>query len=657
MNSLLERADSILNVWGEAIWRGTWQGGLVLLAIAVLIYALKLSPAYQCWLIRLGWIKFVLILACPFALAIPLLPESFDSGSETQVSQSSTHETSADNNNSIPMMKQRDFVLNENVDVLNEKVEYPSGESVVLSELKPVDPQTQTAITNFDNSNKPNANLAANTQQHSDTSSAGLWGLWRVVRLGVASLWLVGFVFYFSQLIASGIRVHRLRMKAQPIRDSRLYSHLSAIVREVSRKRPPILQTIPGSGSPMLMGIFKPTILIPEQLLKHCSSQELKLVLGHEVAHLARRDLWWNWLGAIVHTVFFFHPLVWWASKRAMISQELACDERVLRREHEQVGEYAKLLLKVLVLEKNKPLGSLGTVGVAGEAGTLKERLLAMKNRTEKRSGWWTGSVLTVTCAALVLPWQLVAQEKENASQEKSAAEQKVDKEASASTSVRSSSSSSQSTGSSRPMTRVFSSSNGTGRTIATGGSSDQDVVVNESSSDQSNVQSLVHTQDGKTLKIEVRDGKFTVTRSTKTEAESKSETFKFESADEFKSKLPEEFARYQSMTKRRPSTGITVSGGGSGRTSARGEMTRAQQMMLENLQQLREQAGDNEQMRQLIDQMIEDARKNGSNKTYSGGSASGTSSSSSSSSRSTGSRASGSSRSTRTTGSGSNGR
>ena len=61
----------------------------------------------------------------------------------------------------------------------------------------------------------------------------------------------------------------------------------------------------------MLLGIGRPTVLLPDVLIESCHPAELRLILAHEVAHLKRRDLTWSWLPLLGQWFFFFHPLVW----------------------------------------------------------------------------------------------------------------------------------------------------------------------------------------------------------------------------------------------------------------------------------------------------------------------------------------------------------
>ena len=51
---------------------------------------------------------------------------------------------------------------------------------------------------------------------------------------------------------------------------------------------------------------------------------------NHELAHVRRRDDWTNLVQHCINALFFFHPAIWWVSKRISLEREIACDDQVL---------------------------------------------------------------------------------------------------------------------------------------------------------------------------------------------------------------------------------------------------------------------------------------------------------------------------------------
>lgn len=78
--------------------------------------------------------------------------------------------------------------------------------------------------------------------------------------------------------------------------------------------------------SPCVIGIFKPRILIPENI----NMDNLEYVIAHEKAHIKNGDNLWKLIGIVVSIVHWFNPFAWLFLKLAFTDMEHACDERVL---------------------------------------------------------------------------------------------------------------------------------------------------------------------------------------------------------------------------------------------------------------------------------------------------------------------------------------
>ncbi|MEO8300824.1 MAG: M56 family metallopeptidase [Rhizomicrobium sp.] len=152
---------------------------------------------------------------------------------------------------------------------------------------------------------------------------------------------------------------------------------------------------------PGLVGIFRPVILLPEGLARNLTREELDAVLAHELTHLARRDNLTAALHMLVETVFWFHPLVWWISRRLVEERERACDENVLASGNAPLV-YAQSILKVCRYYVQTPLACAS--GMSGP--DLNVRLTAiMKGGGSDELPPATGLLFaTMGAAALMLP-------------------------------------------------------------------------------------------------------------------------------------------------------------------------------------------------------------------------------------------------------------
>ncbi|MCY3682591.1 MAG: M56 family metallopeptidase [Gemmatimonadetes bacterium] len=137
--------------------------------------------------------------------------------------------------------------------------------------------------------------------------------------------------------------------------------------------------------SPLLVGIVKPRLYLPSHW-SSWSSEELRGVVAHELAHRDNRDIWVLIFQAIAMALFCINPLVWLLNRRLTFLRELRCDEAVLRETNLTPAEYGRLLFGFV--DRRPALSAL----YFNERGTaLKKRLeyvLNFKEDNVKRSRW-----------------------------------------------------------------------------------------------------------------------------------------------------------------------------------------------------------------------------------------------------------------------------
>jgi type II secretory pathway component GspD/PulD (secretin)/beta-lactamase regulating signal transducer with metallopeptidase domain len=129
------------------------------------------------------------------------------------------------------------------------------------------------------------------------------------------------------------------------------------------------------SMSPAVCGLFRPVILIPQSLAENFSDEQLRAVLLHELIHLLRRDVWMNFAQALLQIFYWWHPLVWLANARIRRVREEAVDDAVMLALRDEAESYAPTLLEVAKLALNRPLASLGLVGILESRHALRQRI------------------------------------------------------------------------------------------------------------------------------------------------------------------------------------------------------------------------------------------------------------------------------------------
>src|SRR5260221_2246046 len=129
------------------------------------------------------------------------------------------------------------------------------------------------------------------------------------------------------------------------------------------------------SMSPAVCGVFRQAILIPQWLMSNFSDGQLRAGLLHELIHLRRRDVWVNFLQTLLQIFYWWHPLVWLANARIRRVREEAVDDAVMLALRDGAESYAPTLLEVAKLALNRPLVSLGLVGIMESRHALRQRI------------------------------------------------------------------------------------------------------------------------------------------------------------------------------------------------------------------------------------------------------------------------------------------
>ncbi len=134
--------------------------------------------------------------------------------------------------------------------------------------------------------------------------------------------------------------------------------------------------------SPLTFGLFKPVIILPVDIEQQLTQAQLNHVLLHELGHIQRRDILWNWLAYWVTLLHWFNPLVWYASRRMKADMEIACDAKVLTHlSQRDRNDYGLTLINVSQLSSKPPRLS-HSLGILENHRELKNRLIMIKEFT-----------------------------------------------------------------------------------------------------------------------------------------------------------------------------------------------------------------------------------------------------------------------------------
>ena len=218
----------------------------------------------------------------------------------------------------------------------------------VHMELKYLQPHNETASEKTIAENTASFSDNGNTVERyknneavsfkSEASSSGIkdpfiataYGLTENWRLIAATVWVGVFFFFLIRLAATGYKTNKILRLAAPFKDPDILNILHRCTADTGLRRTPGLFVAEGISTPMVMGFFKPGILIPRHLLRPELREGLRFTLLHELKHLQQHHNWWLLIESIIGSAYFFHPVFHWAKRKIHEELEHICDSHVI---------------------------------------------------------------------------------------------------------------------------------------------------------------------------------------------------------------------------------------------------------------------------------------------------------------------------------------
>ncbi|MEQ1474460.1 MAG: M56 family metallopeptidase, partial [Candidatus Acidiferrum sp.] len=139
--------------------------------------------------------------------------------------------------------------------------------------------------------------------------------------------WFFGVVLLSLRPAAGFFLIERLRLKKGAMVSGALRDRCLELQRRVGLNRVVRYCESLQLEAPAVVGWFRPVILLPVSALTGLTSLQLEAVIAHELAHVKRLDAFVNLFQIAAETLLFYHPAVWWLSKRVRAERENCCDD------------------------------------------------------------------------------------------------------------------------------------------------------------------------------------------------------------------------------------------------------------------------------------------------------------------------------------------
>lgn len=219
------------------------------------------------------------------------------------------------------------------------------------------------------------------------TNSPLSWWVW---------LWLIGLAVILIRLLASLVRVGAIVRSANPVLDSKVSGLLAAECREAGVKRSVTIKSHAGADTPFAAGLFRPVIVLPHSLT-HNDAASLRLILRHELAHVARFDVLWQVVAEVVAALHWPNLLVWFLRRRLRLAHEVAADDRVLAGGVDGPA-YASVLFGMA--RNDCRLSSEPSLVSMARVSTLRKRIARILDVTRRRNVMKPLARLTLVAAS-----------------------------------------------------------------------------------------------------------------------------------------------------------------------------------------------------------------------------------------------------------------
>lgn len=195
----------------------------------------------------------------------------------------------------------------------------------------------------------------------------------------IVMIWFLIVCARCVQLFTGLYGLHRLRSESISVGED-WEERLQSMVTRMGIRQHVIMAGSLIARVPMVIGHFKPIILMPAALLTAMSPQEIEAVLVHELAHIRRRDYLVNMLQHLMEIVFFFNPAVLWVSSLIKAERENCCDDITVGQTNDKTA-YIRALISCQEFQSQTPQMAVGLAGKSSLLGRVS-RMVSSNNHS-----------------------------------------------------------------------------------------------------------------------------------------------------------------------------------------------------------------------------------------------------------------------------------
>ncbi|MFO7656793.1 MAG: M56 family metallopeptidase [Bacteroidales bacterium] len=233
----------------------------------------------------------------------------------------------------------------------------------------------------------------------------------------IVTVWLLGMLFFMLKFLGALAYTQRLKHYRTQLVSKQWQETFEKLCHRLKVSNTVKILQSTMIKVPLVIGFFRPVILIPVTAFTGLSAKELEMIIMHELAHIIRRDYIVNILLSLVEIIFFFHPAAWWMSKTIRTERENCCDDIAIEESGDSIS-FAKALVnfqeQFLMKEKL-------AMTISGNENSLFKRIKRLLNQPNMKTNFNEGFTASCIIFAGALIMMFSTGMSENISREKTA--------------------------------------------------------------------------------------------------------------------------------------------------------------------------------------------------------------------------------------------
>lgn len=213
----------------------------------------------------------------------------------------------------------------------------------------------------------------------------------------IVLLWFSGIILFSTRLMLGILAINKLKNSGTKKVDDAWHDFFIQLTEKIGLKRKVGLFESAKIDIPMVLGFFKPVILVPIGFFSNLSPQQVEAILVHELSHVKRHDFLVNIIQSVLEVMFFFNPFFWWISKSIREERENCCDDLAISICKDPIA-YSRALTTI----QEAALPGFGlSIGLANNRNHLLMRIKRLLGHSQSSNG--NNKIITAMILLLTL--------------------------------------------------------------------------------------------------------------------------------------------------------------------------------------------------------------------------------------------------------------